>query len=257
MAEFDTFIDFEFSQGHVEDRILQYCNFSTLQDDIDNPFSDLSVESSSDQNSLGSYFVEELLCELREEGDGKLRTTEYDDLSFLQPKPTVTPICTSDDDSWSTSSSGPSSPTSSDGGYVSLDECPPSLTEILDPADFNALLDTLTTSLPGELLFSRELLDDACFNLSRCTKEVLVHDIYSSDSSLTTSNSQNEESKCEKPEISYIELVAKAIMASPENSVLLADIYRWIEDNFPYYKYTKNVTKNKNKCKQKLCTNLY
>ena len=244
MDEFHTFTGFELSQGHVEDGILQYCNFSTLQEEIDNPFSDLSMGSISNRNSLGSSFVEELLGELREENDGTVTPTESEKLQFLQPQQSINSMCTSDDDSWSTTSSAPSSPTSSDGGYVSLDECPPSLTEILDPADFNALLDSLTATLPGELLFSTELLDDACFNLSKCTKDVIYHDKHSIDSLRTISNSKNEEGKIEKPEISYIELVAKAIMASSENSVLLADIYRWIEDNFPYYKYTKNSWRN-------------
>ncbi|XP_057268165.1 defective pharyngeal development protein 4-like [Pezoporus wallicus] len=40
----------------------------------------------------------------------------------------------------------------------------------------------------------------------------------------------------EKPPLSYIALIAKAILSSPTNKLNLAAIYRYIEDNFPFYR---------------------
>ncbi|XP_025973521.1 forkhead box protein D3-like [Dromaius novaehollandiae] len=40
----------------------------------------------------------------------------------------------------------------------------------------------------------------------------------------------------EKPPLSYIALIAKAILSSPANKLNLAAIYKYIEDNFPFYK---------------------
>lgn len=40
----------------------------------------------------------------------------------------------------------------------------------------------------------------------------------------------------EKPPLSYIALIAKAILSSPTNKLNLAAIYKYIEDNFPFYK---------------------
>uniref|UniRef100_A0A8B9MM53 Forkhead box protein G1 n=1 Tax=Accipiter nisus TaxID=211598 RepID=A0A8B9MM53_9AVES len=40
----------------------------------------------------------------------------------------------------------------------------------------------------------------------------------------------------EKPPLSYIALIAKAILSSPTNKMNLAAIYKYIEDNFPFYR---------------------
>lgn len=39
-----------------------------------------------------------------------------------------------------------------------------------------------------------------------------------------------------KPPLSYIALIAKAILSSPTNKLNLAAIYKYIEDNFPFYR---------------------
>ncbi|KAL2309442.1 hypothetical protein Nmel_005643 [Mimus melanotis] len=40
----------------------------------------------------------------------------------------------------------------------------------------------------------------------------------------------------DKPPLSYIALIAKAILSSPTNKMNLAAIYKYIEDNFPFYR---------------------
>nr|XP_009488069.1 PREDICTED: forkhead box protein I2-like [Pelecanus crispus] len=40
----------------------------------------------------------------------------------------------------------------------------------------------------------------------------------------------------EKPPLSYIALIAKAILSSPTNKLNLAAIYKYIEDHFPFYR---------------------
>ncbi|XP_009687828.1 forkhead box protein D3-A [Struthio camelus] len=40
----------------------------------------------------------------------------------------------------------------------------------------------------------------------------------------------------EKPPLSYIALIAKAILSSPANKLNLAAIYKYIEENFPFYR---------------------
>uniref|UniRef100_A0A452HUY1 Forkhead box protein G1 n=1 Tax=Gopherus agassizii TaxID=38772 RepID=A0A452HUY1_9SAUR len=47
---------------------------------------------------------------------------------------------------------------------------------------------------------------------------------------------RNEEGFLEKPPLSYVALIAKAILSSPTNKLNLAAIYKYIEDNFPYYR---------------------
>ncbi|XP_072517214.1 forkhead box Q2 [Salminus brasiliensis] len=44
------------------------------------------------------------------------------------------------------------------------------------------------------------------------------------------------ESKEQKPTESYITLISMAILASVEKKLLLADIYKWIMDHYPYFK---------------------
>ncbi|XP_034609808.1 forkhead box protein D3-A-like [Trachemys scripta elegans] len=50
------------------------------------------------------------------------------------------------------------------------------------------------------------------------------------------STSRNKEGFLEKPPLSYVALIAKAILSSPTNKLNLAAIYKYIEDNFPYYR---------------------
>jgi hypothetical protein len=187
-------------------------------------------DGSVQQSTLGSDLVEELLGELKDQSRNESDVPECD-VPFLQLEPISPKSCLSDESLWSSSLSDASSSISDDDGYISLDQCPASLTEALDPEDFNTLLNSLTSSLPHDLLFSSNILDGACQNLSQCAQKNI--------------NSSSSDSICpKKPDISYIELVAKAIMSSPDNSVLLGDIYKWIEDNFPYYKCTKNSWRN-------------
>ncbi|XP_068672183.1 forkhead box protein N3-like isoform X2 [Montipora foliosa] len=47
-----------------------------------------------------------------------------------------------------------------------------------------------------------------------------------------------------KPPFSYATLILRAINSTFEKRMTLQDIYRWIEDNFPYYKHCKKAWKN-------------
>lgn len=225
-----------YATGLYED--YTQCNMSgsssysdTNESGID--LSDFSSEISCSDSSAGASFVEELLDEIADkqafsvidcsascQADGNY-LNEYN--------------CPSNASSCTTSNSY-------DVSYESLDDCSASLSTFLDPNDLNALLDTLSESLPRDLLASPVILDDACYSLFQC-----IDNEHSTTPVLT--NDGNETRHIEtpdpvKPDISYIELVAKAIMSSPDNSILLADIYSWIEDNFPYYKHTKNSWRN-------------
>ncbi|CAI9598003.1 unnamed protein product [Staurois parvus] len=50
-------------------------------------------------------------------------------------------------------------------------------------------------------------------------------------------NNQHEENNnlLEKPNQSYIALISKAILSTPEKRLQLSDIYQWIMDTYPYY----------------------
>nr|UVJ64688.1 FOXL2 protein [Sipunculus nudus] len=48
----------------------------------------------------------------------------------------------------------------------------------------------------------------------------------------------------EKPKLSYVALIAQAILASPEKKLILADIYQYIADNFTYYNNDSRVWRN-------------
>lgn len=50
--------------------------------------------------------------------------------------------------------------------------------------------------------------------------------------------------KEEKPEHSYIALISMAILQSPERKLILADIYQYIMDNFPYYNNKEKAWRN-------------
>jgi len=47
-----------------------------------------------------------------------------------------------------------------------------------------------------------------------------------------------------KPPFSYATLILLAINSTAEKRMTLQDIYKWIEDNFPYYKHCKKAWKN-------------
>ena len=46
-----------------------------------------------------------------------------------------------------------------------------------------------------------------------------------------------------KPPFSYATLILFAINSTFEKRMTLQDIYKWIEDNFPYYKHCKKAWK--------------
>ena len=46
-----------------------------------------------------------------------------------------------------------------------------------------------------------------------------------------------------KPPFSYATLILLAINSTTEKRMTLQDIYKWIEDNFPYYKHCKKAWK--------------
>ena len=206
-----------------------------------------------DQNildtSLGASFVQNLLDDIE--------TSDFESFQNCTEELCNTPQNLSSDwpesdcgsfDSLSTTSTTEScSVISDDEGFVSLDQCSASLSDIINPDDFNALLNTLTASLPEDVISSAAVYDSACVNLSQCSSIVQGIQCEPTLQRPETYNNGKEDATLEtvqKPDISYIELVARAIMSSPDNSVLLADIYQWIECNYPYYKHTKNSWRN-------------
>ena len=46
-----------------------------------------------------------------------------------------------------------------------------------------------------------------------------------------------------KPPFSYASLILLAINSTLEKRMTLQNIYKWIEDNFPYYKHCKKAWK--------------
>ncbi|KAM9330579.1 uncharacterized protein PAF06_015488 [Gastrophryne carolinensis] len=48
-------------------------------------------------------------------------------------------------------------------------------------------------------------------------------------------NQHEEKKKFEKPNQSYIALISRAILSTPEKRLQLSDIYQWIMDTYPYY----------------------
>lgn len=128
-----------------------------------------------------------------------------------------------------------------DENYSSLDHCTSSLNEALRPSDFHDLLNSLSTSLAANASSDAPLMSDVCSNLSQYTTSVYQRQSNDKEDLLLETGSSHTH---EKPDTSYIELVANAIMASSDNSVLLGDIYQWITDNYPYYKHTNNSWRN-------------
>ncbi|KAK6090888.1 hypothetical protein P3W45_000133 [Vairimorpha bombi] len=47
-----------------------------------------------------------------------------------------------------------------------------------------------------------------------------------------------------KPAFSYAQIITRALNGSPDGKLTLGEIYKWIEDNFDYYKYANPVWKN-------------
>ncbi|WUR02215.1 forkhead box protein [Vairimorpha necatrix] len=47
-----------------------------------------------------------------------------------------------------------------------------------------------------------------------------------------------------KPAFSYAQIITRALNGSKDGKLTLGEIYRWIEDNFEYYKYANPVWKN-------------
>lgn len=47
-----------------------------------------------------------------------------------------------------------------------------------------------------------------------------------------------------KPNLSYIALISLAIQSTPEQKILLGDIYQWLMDTFPYYKSKERSWRN-------------
>eukprot|EP01136_Pigoraptor_vietnamica_P006105 Opistho-1_new@38620 len=60
-----------------------------------------------------------------------------------------------------------------------------------------------------------------------------------SDESSTDAVTQHE-----KPPYSYAALIALAIQSSPEHRLTLNEIYRWIEDHYPFYQEHESSWKN-------------
>ena len=228
---------------------------SYIHGEADFDLSGISSDQGYHETSMGQNFVEELLGEMNSsdvepsinpaEGLSTAPHMKLDDWHEYNC-PSVFSTC------HTVSSSSGESIVSDDEGFVSLDQCSASLSDFLDPEDFSALLDTLSAALPSDALTSPVVLGGACYNLSQCTNSSqsvsnsdlqiampIVYDVTKEASVLS-----QPEANLSKPDISYIELVAKAIMDSSDNSILLADIYQWIEDNFPYYKVTKNSWRN-------------
>lgn len=207
------------------------------QENLD--LSDICSDENIEQSSFGAEFVEDILRE----------STQTEDGVFYNPlQPEIIP----DSDSQSSTTAVESlyqcsssnisdtfsSVMSDDEGYVSLDQCSASLSDFINPEDFNALLDTLASVLPMDVMSSAEVLDDACLNLAQCTNIEQTPATRQPTSTQPPSNKPSVDLR--KPDISYIEMVAKAIMDSSDNSMLLGDIYQWIEDHYPYYKHTNN-----------------
>mgnify|MGYP000645718301 CR=1 FL=1 len=224
----------------------KYLTSSEYSDPLSSSGDIFDLSSINVESEIGKNFVEDLLSEIS--------TSECESVpkhnDCTSPELDLENVDWHDSDcasvaSFSTASSSigeSGSQCSDDEGFISLDQCSASLSDFLDPNDFNALLDTLTASLPNDLFSTPVVLDDACYNLAQCSSQ--VHSVEVAVTSGMNSHTKMTTNHAVKPDISYIELVAKAIMASSDNSVLLADIYQWIENNYPYYKYTKNSWRN-------------
>ena len=200
------------------------------------------ISDDSVNHSLASSFVEELLGGLQDNICSDSSECSFPENILLESLSST---------SWESNASFNSvvtdiaSISSEDDGFASLENCSATIKDFLKPDEFNALLESLTKAIPKELSSSGALLDDACHYLSDYSSLNTNQEIpMQSQVNAKQTTVLPENCSHSKPDISYIELVAKAIMSSPNNSVLLADIYRWIEDNYPYYRNTKNSWRN-------------
>jgi hypothetical protein len=142
-----------------------------------------------------------------------------------------------------------------DESYYSLDHCTSSLSEALTPDDFHDILYSLSTAFADTSSSTAPQLKDVCSNLAQ-SNSAAYQQRQANDHSIDAQKEDRRPEACsthqrsssanahEKPDVSYIELVANSIMASRDNSVLLGDIYQWITDNYPYYKHTNNSWRN-------------
>ena len=132
-----------------------------------------------------------------------------------------------------------------DEGYSSLSDCSASICELLDPSDYSTLLETLAAAISTD---SPVVLGDACQNLARCVPDVNQQSCTPTETTAQDYQSQPESRPTDpghtasKPDVSYIEMIANALMEN-NNSVVLGDIYTHIMDTYPYYKHTTNSWK--------------
>lgn len=86
-------------------------------------------------------------------------------------------------------------------------------------------------------------LDDSLTNMQwlyKLDSNPLLETQKSNDTTTVAPTSMN---PCPKPPYSYATLILLAINSTQEKRMTLQDIYKWIEDNFPYYKSCKKAWK--------------
>ena len=132
-----------------------------------------------------------------------------------------------------------------DDGYSSLSDCSASVCELLDPSDYSTLLETLSAAISTD---SPVVLGDACHNLAQCVPEVVQQSYSPTETTPQDDQLQNDQHTTDyghisnKPDVSYIEMIANALMEN-NNSLVLGDIYTYIMATYPYYKHTTNSWK--------------
>ena len=206
--------------------------------DVELIFYDVSFSS----DLSGVDISEEITCDfiqdiLSENEDSGIITTilEADSKNSHQLKAPVSPCGSSDTDDVS-------SLLSQDDGYSSLSDCSASVCELLDPSDYNTLLETLADAISTD---SPVVLGDACHNLAQCVPHVGQQSCVPDKTTSQDDQSQPEPREkviTNKPDVSYIEMIANALMEN-NNSAVLGDIYTHIMDTYPYYKHTTNSWK--------------
>ncbi|XP_064619494.1 forkhead box protein unc-130-like [Lineus longissimus] len=60
----------------------------------------------------------------------------------------------------------------------------------------------------------------------------------------TTAKDNEKPKKDDKPEFSYIAMIAKAILSTPQKRMILGDIYQYVMDNFAYYNNNERAWRN-------------